>query len=149
MKKILMLFCGVSFVVLILSGCQTMSDTAQKVSDDLGDKALQAHAFVDVWKVTPSDPASNGAPTGKKVTIIGDVKSIPLTSDTASGKIVKDYAEYRKTKTPAWYNADNVTEEEYFIATGDNTAEVKAWLKAKKAKEEAEAKAVTENKLIK
>ena len=40
MKKILMLFCGVGFLVLILSGCQTMSDTAQEVSDDLGAKAL-------------------------------------------------------------------------------------------------------------
>ena len=144
MKKNLMMFFAAA-VTLLLAGCQAMSDTAQKVSDDLGDKALQAHAFVDVWKVTPSDPASNGAPTGKKVTIIGDVKSIPLTSDTVSGKIVKDYAEYRKTKTPAWYNSDNVTEEEYFIATGDSTAEVKAWLKAKKAKEEAGAKTVAEN----
>lgn len=143
MKNILCYF--MVAVTLLLAGCQAMSDTAQKVSDDLGDKALQAHAFVDVWKVTPSDPTNNGAPSGKKVTIIGDVKSIPLTSDANSGKLVKDYAEYRKTKTPAWYNADNVTEEEVFIATGDNIAEVKAWLKAKKAKEEAEAKAVIEN----
>jgi len=45
--------------------------------------------------------------------------------------VVKDYAEYRKTKTPAWYNADNVTEEEVFIVTGDNASELKAWFKAK------------------
>ena len=57
------------------------------------------------------------------------------------GATVKDYAEYRKTKTPAWYNSDNVTEEETFIGTGDNAKEVAAFFKAKREKAEAEAKA--------
>lgn len=122
-----------------LTGCTQLAETAQRVSDDLGDKALQAHAFVDIWKVETSDSTANGSPTGKKITIIGDVKSIPLTSK--NGETVKDYAEYRKTKTPAWYNSDNVTEEESFIGTGDNAKEVAAWFKAKREKAEAEAAA--------
>jgi len=126
-------------IAMLCAGCSSMSKTAQKVSDDLGDKALQAHAFVDIWKVETSDGTANGSPTGKKITVIGDVKSIPLVSK--NGETVKDYAEYRKTKTPAWYNSNNVTEEESFIATGDNAKEVAAWFKAKQEKAEAKAEA--------
>lgn len=113
-------------VVILMSGCNSLSETAQKVSDDLGDKALQAHAFIDIWKVETSDATANGSPTGKKITVIGDVKSIPLTSKT--GELVKDYGEYRKTETPAWYNSQNVTKEEVLILTGDNAKEFKTLL---------------------
>lgn len=131
-------------LIVALTGCQAMSDTVKKVSDDLGDKALQAHAFVDIWKVTPSDPSTNSAPTVKKVTVIGDIKSIPLTAK--EGETVKDYAEYSYTETPAWYNSSNVTKEERFTGTGDNAKEVAAYAKKmmeKRAAEEA-AKAITE-----
>ena len=123
------------FVVVVttagsMTGCTAMNATAQKISDDLGDKALQAHAFIDIWKVETSDATANGSPTGKKITIIGDVKSIPLVSK--NGELVKNYAEYRKTKTPAWYNSSNVTEEESYITTGDNVDELKNWIEARK-----------------
>lgn len=132
--------------VVLLSGCSTTARTFQKMSDDLGDKVLQGHAFVDIWKVDASDATANGSPTGKKITVIGDMKSIPLTSDPTSGKLVKDYGEYRHTKTPAWYNSSNVTEEECFIVTGDNAKELSAWYKAKKeAEEKAAAAAVNKS----
>ena len=58
--------------------------------------------------------------------MIGSVKSIPMVS---RGKTqVKDYAEYRKTRTPAWYDRDNVTEEETLILTGDNAAVFREYL---------------------
>jgi len=139
MKKFLFLLFVLSVLSVILSGCQSMSDAAQKMSDDLGDKALQAHAFVDIWKITPSDPATNSAPTGKKITIIGDIKSIPLVSK--NGELVKNYAEYRKTETPAWYNSSNVTKEESFIATGDNVEDLKKWVEDRQKKQEAAEKA--------
>lgn len=56
------------------------------------------------------------------------------------------YAEYRKTKTPAWYNSDNVTEEETFIGTGDNAKEVAAWFKARREKAEAKSAAAKATK---
>lgn len=139
MKKIFEFLVVIAIIAmlaaLVLTGCKSMSETAQKLSDDLGDKAQQGFAFIDIWKVTPSDPATNSSPTIKKITIIGDVKSIPMTSKT--GETVKDYAEYRKTKTPAWYNSDNVTEEESFIATGDSVKELKDWLKQRQEKEKS------------
>lgn len=129
----------VGLLLVALAGCQAMSETAQKVSDDLGDRALQAHAFVDIWKVTPSDPSTNSSPTIKKITIIGDIKSIPLTAK--EGEIIKDYAEYSYTETPAWYNSSNVTKEERFTGTGDNTKEVVAYAKKMMAKRAAEIEA--------
>lgn len=56
---------------------------------------------------------------------------------------VKDYVKYSKTRTPAWYNSDNVTEEEIFVATGDNVKEVANYFKQKLARQEAEAAAKT------
>jgi hypothetical protein len=144
MKRVILTLTVALLALFALAGCTQLAETAQKVSDDLGDKALQAHAFVDIWKVETSDSTANGSPTGKKITIIGDVKSIPMTSK--DGATVKDYAEYRKTKTPAWYNSDNVTEEETFIGTGDNAKEVAAFFKAKREKAEAEAKAAEADK---
>lgn len=130
MKKMILMWLLLAVgIVMLCAGCSSMSQTAQKISDDLGDKALQAHAFVDIWKVETSDATANGSPTGKKITVIGDVKSIPLTS--RDGAIVKDYAEYRKTETPAWYNSGNVTKEEVIICTGDNAAELGKLLKSK------------------
>lgn len=130
MKKMILMWLLLAVgIALLCAGCSSLSKTAQKVSDDLGDKALQAHAFVDIWKVETSDATANGSPTGKKITVIGDVKSIPLTS--RDGAIVKDYAEYRKTETPAWYNSGNVTKEEVIICTGDNAAEIAKLLKLK------------------
>jgi hypothetical protein len=116
-----------------------MSDTAQKISDDLGDKATQANAFVHIIKITPSDPATNSAPTVKDITVIGSIKSIPLVSK--NGELVKNYAEYRYTETPAWYNSSNVTKEECYIATGDNVEELKKWVEARRKKQEKELKA--------
>lgn len=126
------------FVVVVatagsMTGCTAMNATAQKISDDLGDKALQAHAFIDIWKVETSDATANGSPTGKKITIIGDVKSIPMVSK--KDELVKNYGEYRKTITPAWYNSENVTVEESFIVTGDNVEELKKWYEARQKKE--------------
>lgn len=109
-------------LVVVLGGC-SFGETVQKISDDLGDKVLQGYALVDIWKIETSDATANGSPTGKKITIIGDIKSIPLVS--RDGAIAKDYAEYRKTATPAWYNSDNITEEEVIVCTGDNAAEMK------------------------
>jgi len=122
-----LLFC--CFFAVFLSGCKSTASAVKKISDDLGDKVVQAHAFVDIWQITPSDPASNSAPTGKKVTVIGDIKSIPLVAK--NGQTVKDYAEYRKTVTPAWYNAQNVTTEETLVCTGDNAKELMAFVKQK------------------
>lgn len=139
MKRSMFLIGLLAAVMLFASGCKSMSDTAQKISDDLGDKALQAHAFVDIWKFTPSDPATNSSPSVKKVTIIGDVKSIPLTSK--NGEYVKNYAEYRYTETPAWYNSSNVTKEECYIATGDNVEDLKKWVEERKKKQEASSAA--------
>ena len=114
-----MLFVIVTIGLCLLwgcAGCTAMSETTQKISDDLGDKALQANALIDIWKITPSDPMSNSMPTVKKITIIGNIKSIPLTA--RNGETIKDYAEYSRSVTPAWYNRDNVTEVETLILTG-------------------------------
>ena len=127
---IVFLTMSVLALTAFLSGCAVTGETIRKMSDDLGDKALQAHALVDIWKVESSDASANGSPTGKKITVIGDVKSIPLV--TKDGETVKDYAEYRNTETPAWYNSSNVTKEEVFIGTGDNAKEVIQFLKWKK-----------------
>ena len=118
-NKILTALLITTVLPFLLFGCTAISDTAQKISDDLGDKALQADAFIDIWKITPSDPMSNSLPTIKKITIIGNIKSIPLVART--GETVKDYAEYHKTVTPAWYNRNNITEVETLILTGENT----------------------------
>ncbi len=104
------------------AGCRH-SVPAGEIAGELENNVLQAHAFVDVWTIRASDAAANGAPAGKKVTVIGDIKSIPVTS--AGSRKVKDYAEYRKTETPAWYNADNVTREEILILTGDSLKELR------------------------
>lgn len=136
MKRIMFL-AGLLMAVLF-AGCTAMNETAQKISDDLGDKALQAHAFIDIWKIETSDSTANGSPTGKKITIIGDVKSIPMTSK--KDELVKDYGEYRKTVTPAWYNSNNVTVEESFIVTGDNVDKLKEWYEARKKAEEEKEK---------
>lgn len=122
------MFFMVVFAMVVFSGCTAMSDAAQKISDDLGDKANQMNAFVHVIKVTPSDPSTNSAPTIKDVTVIGSIKSIPLVNK--DGQYVKNYAEYRYTETPAWYNSSNVTKEEVYISTGDNTEELKKWIEA-------------------
>lgn len=142
MKKLMLLLLAATGVLMI-AGCQAMSDTAKKVSDDLGDKVTSGFAFVDIWKVTPSDPSTNSAPTGKKVTVIGRIDTIPVVAK--DGELVKDYVKYSKTKTPAWYNSDNVTEEEIFVATGDNVKEVTNYFKQKLEKQAAEeaAKAAT------
>ena len=124
---ILVLF-GAVTLSTCLSGC-AFGETVQQISDDLGDKVMQGHALVDIWKIETSDYTANGSPTGKKITIIGDIKSIPLVS--RDGAIAKDYAEYRKTRTPAWYNSDNVTEEESLTVTGDNVGELKILLREK------------------
>lgn len=148
MKKYLERGCEIMLTliaVVAMTGCQAMNQTMQKISDDLGDKALQAHALVDIWKIEMSDSTGNAVPTGKKITVIGDVKSIPLVSK--DGQTVKDYAEYRNTETPAWYNSDNVTKEEVFIGTGDNAQEVINFLKWKKAKAAEKAKAESEQKV--
>jgi len=121
MKKTIfaIIMCGViAAVVALLSGCKSMADAAKAISGDLGDKAMTGHAFVDIWKITPSNPTTNGSPTGEKITVIGDIKSIPLVGK--QGETIKDYTEYRKTVTPAWYNRDNVTKEETFIFTGES-----------------------------
>ena len=90
-------------IALLCGGCAEFNKTAQRMSDNLSDKALTADAFVHVIKVTPSDPASNSAPTVKEDLIIGKVKSIPLVGK--EGETVKDYAEYKKVKTAAWCNS--------------------------------------------
>lgn len=129
MKKLITFMLVGLLAVLFVTGCQSMSDAAQKVSDDLGDKALQAHALVTVLKVTPSDPATNSSPTLKQITVIGDIKSIPLVAK--NGELIKNYAEYRYTETPAWYNSSNVTKEEVFVTTGDNVEDLKKWVEAR------------------
>lgn len=117
-------FCG----LICTGGCQAMSDTAQKVSDDLGNNAINASALIDIWKITPSDPVTNGAPSGKKVTVIGNISSVPVVQ--GENETLKDYAEYEKTKTPAWYNKDNVTTVERLRWTSSNSIELqKAFLK--------------------
>lgn len=124
----ILLALGLVALSTCLTGC-AFGETVQQISDDLGDKVMQGHALVDIWKIETSDYTANGSPTGKKITIIGDIKSIPLVS--RDGAIAKDYAEYRKTKTPAWYNSDNVTEEESLTVTGDNVGELKILLREK------------------
>lgn len=109
------------------AGCQAMSNTAQKISDDLGNKAINGYAFIDIWKITPSDPVANGAPSGKKVTIIGNFSSVPVVQ--RKGEIVLDFIEYENTETPAWYNKDNVTKVERLRWTSKNSSELqKAFL---------------------
>ena len=110
-------------------GCNAMSKTAQKMADEFGDSVHSGSVLVDIWQITPSDPTTNSAPTGKKVTIIGKIDSIPVVAK--NGETVKDYAKYQKTETPAWYNSGNVTKEEVFICTGDNAKEVVAYAKEK------------------
>ena len=110
------------FALLAVTGCKSINETARKVSDDLGNKAISASAFVDIWQITPSDPASNAAPTGKKVTIIGNINSVPVAAQ--AGEELKDYAEYERTETPAWYNRDNVTVVERLRWTSDNSSEL-------------------------
>ncbi len=129
MCKTTLKFSALICTVMCCAGCADFRAAVTAVGDDLGDKALSGTALVDIWKITPSDPATNSAPAGKKVTVIGSLKSIPMVSH---GKTqVKDYAEYRKTRTPAWYNRDNVTEEETLILTGDNAAELRTFLQSR------------------
>lgn len=116
-------------IAILLSGCTAMSDATQKISDDLGDKAFQANALIDIWKITPSDPMTNGTPSVKKITIIGNIKSVPIVG--RKGETIKDYAEYHKTITPAWYNRDNVTVVETLILTGDNVQLIQDFIDAK------------------
>ena len=122
-----------SFVVLAFMlvfvmplGCTSLSKTASKVSDDLGDKTNSGFAFIDIWKITASDATANGSPTGKKITIIGNIKSIPIKGK--KGDIVKDYGEYHYIESPAWYNSDNVTKEETIILTGDSVNDLGEYL---------------------
>ena len=125
-----------SFIVLIAllsilvlftgTGCKSVSKTAQVVSGDLGDKATSGTALVSITKVTGSDALANGSPTGKSVTIIGNLKGIPIKGK--DGDIVKDYGEYRYTESPAWYDKDNVTKETVIVFTGDNVKELKKYL---------------------
>lgn len=136
--KVLIVIC-VAILVYAGLGCTAMNETAQKISDDLGDKANQMNAFVHVIKVTPSDPATNSAPTIKDITVIGSIKSIPIVNK--NGEYVKNYAEYRYTETPAWYNSSNVTKEEVYISTGDNTEELKKWIEANQKLKAAKAAA--------
>lgn len=143
MKKLMLLLVAIA-TVCIVAGCQAMSDTVKKVSDDLGDKVTSGFALVDIWQVTPSDPTTNSAPTGKKVTVIGRIDTIPVVAK--EGELVKDYAKYSRTKTPAWYNSDNVTEEEIFVATGDNVKEVTNYFKQKLEKQAAEEAAKAASK---
>ena len=129
MRKTSLKICAVICIAICCAGCADFRAAVTAAADGLGDKALSGTALIDVWKITPSDPATNSAPTGKKVTVIGSLKSIPMVSH---GKAqVKDYAEYRKTRTPAWYNRDNVTEEETLILTGDNAAELRTFLQSR------------------
>jgi len=108
--------------LLCVTGCTQLAETAQKVSDDLGDKAIDASALVDIWKIETSDSTANGSPTGKKITVIGKVSSIPVTQK--AGEELKDYVDYEKTETPAWYNADNVTKVERLRWTSNDTTEL-------------------------
>ena len=124
----ILLALGLVALLTCLTGC-TFGETVQQISDDLGDKVSQGYALVDIWKVEVSDATANGSPTGKKITVIGDLKSIPIVS--RDGAIAKDYAEYRKTINPAWYNSDSVTIEESLVCTGDNVAELKILLREK------------------
>ncbi|MCI6288035.1 MAG: hypothetical protein MR727_04780 [Lentisphaeria bacterium] len=129
MRKTSLKISALICTAICCAGCADFRAAVTAVGDGLGDKALSGTALIDVWKITPSDPATNSAPTGKKVTVIGSLKSIPMVSH---GKAqVKDYAEYRKTRTPAWYNRDNVTEEETLILTGDNAAELRTFLQSR------------------
>jgi hypothetical protein len=136
-----------SFVAILLGitlvGCGTTADAVKAVSDDLslGDKTMQGYALVDIWKITTT--GENGAPVGKKVTVIGKLNSIPMTS--RDNAVVKDYGEYQYTETPAWYNSANVTKSETIILTGDNAKQLRAFMAAKtKRLEEDAAKAESE-----
>jgi len=129
MKQLTLILIAVAAFVasIALSGCTAVSDSVQKISDDLGDKALNASALIDIWKITPSDPVTNSMPSGKKVTVIGNVSSVPVVEK--EGESLKDYIEYEKTSTPAWYNKDNVTVVERLRwTTGASTELQKAFL---------------------
>ena len=122
MKKILASLSVALLALFALTGCTQLAETAQKVSDDLGDSVHDGYALVDIWKVTGSDAAANGSPSGKKVTVIGKISSIPVVQH--EGTKVLDYVEYEKTRTPAWYNSNNVTEVERLRWTSKDTAEL-------------------------
>ena len=122
MKKILLSLIIALTALFALAGCTQLAETAQKVSDDLGDKAIDASALIDIWKIETSDSTANGSPTGKKITVIGKVSSIPVTQK--AGEELKDYVDYEKTETPAWYNSDNVTKVERLRWTSNNTTEL-------------------------
>ena len=116
------------FALVAVTGCSQLAETTQKVSDDFGDSAHDGYALVDIWKVTASDATANGSPSGKKVTVIGKISSIPIVEH--EGTKVLNYVEYEKTKTPAWYNAENVTEVERLRWTSKDTNELqKAMMK--------------------
>lgn len=123
--------------LIFAAGCTQLADTAQKVSDDLGDKAIDASALIDIWKIETSDATANGSPTGKKITVIGKVSSIPVTEK--AGESLKDYVDYEKTETPAWYNAENVTKIERLRWTSDDTTELQKSLLKKLGIESADA----------
>jgi hypothetical protein len=131
-------------IATLTAGCTAMSEAAQQVSEDLGDKAVDSNVFVSIIKVTPSDPTTNFSPTVKQLVAMGRVKSVPLVSK--KGEMVKDYAEYRKTKTSAWYSSSIVTEEEVFISTGDKVGELKAWYENLKKEEQEKKKQTPEVK---
>jgi len=139
MKKIFSLLAVI--VVVFMTGCNATSSAVKKVADEFGDSAHSGSVLIDIWQITPSDPTTNSAPTGKKVTIIGNIDSVPLVGK--EGETVKDFAKYRKTKTPAWYNSDNVTEEEIFIFTGDNAKELSVLAKLRIKEVEANKKSVS------
>jgi len=131
MKRIIILL-TIALILTItgmLTGCTSASSAIKKVADEFGDSVHSGSVLVDIWQFTPSDPATNSAPTGRKVTILGKLDSIPVVAK--KGETVKDYAKYQKTETPAWYNSDNVTKEEVFICTGENAKEVVEYAKAK------------------
>lgn len=114
---------------LTMSGCSSVGETARAVSDDLGDKALNANALVHIVKITPSDPATNSMPTGKAVTVIGSIESVPLVGKP--GETVKDYFKYGYTETPSFWNSSSVTREETLIVTGSHIKLVKEFLQQK------------------
>jgi hypothetical protein len=138
----LLLLCFIT--VFGFTGCNGLSKTAQTISGDLGDKATSGTALVNITKVTGSDALANGSPTGKNITIIGNLKSVPIKGK--AGDIVKDYGEYRYTESPAWYNSANITKETVIIFTGDNVKELKNYLLNKRKNTEKTENSIDKSK---
>ena len=117
---------------LTTSGCSSIGETVRDVSDDLGDKAISANALVHIVKITPADPATNSMPTGKAVTVIGSIESVPLVGKP--GETIKDYFKYRYTETPSFWNSSSVTREETLIVTGSHIELVREFLRQKQGR---------------